>query len=85
MPNSIETTNFPLRWRGLSGRMLDWLARSLGHRKFTTQEAPFQGSHIEINARTTRGGEVDVELREHGKALEGFSFADCVPFNGDAV
>jgi hypothetical protein len=52
---------------------------------FATQEALFQGSHIEINARTTRGGGVDVELREHGKTLDGFSFADCVPFNGDAV
>lgn len=51
----------------------------------TTNESLFRGNQIEINARTTRGGSVEVELRERGKTIEGFSFADCVPFNGDAI
>jgi hypothetical protein len=50
-----------------------------------TEEALFQGSKIEINARTSRGGSVELELREHGRPIEGFSFGDCVPFNGDEL
>jgi hypothetical protein len=45
----------------------------------------FKGDKIEINARTTRGGGVEVELRAKGKTLEGFGFTDCVPFRGDEV
>ena len=45
----------------------------------------FSGKKIQINARTIRAGSVEVELREKGKPVEGFSFADSVPFNGDAT
>jgi len=49
----------------------------------------FEGSQIEINARTPRHGQVEVALEEpYGrgtKSLPGFTFADCIPFSGDAV
>jgi hypothetical protein len=51
----------------------------------TTQEALFQGTQIKFNARTSRGGSVELELREHGKPIEGFLFSDCLPFNGDEL
>jgi hypothetical protein len=64
--------------------------------EFTTKAARLEGTRLEINARTARSGSVEVELREggagsarregaSGKAIEGFAFADCVPFRGDEV
>ncbi len=53
--------------------------------EFTTQTAPVTGAKLQINARTSRSGSVEVELRQKGKAIEGYSFADCVPFHGDQV
>lgn len=53
--------------------------------EFTTTTARFQGNRIELNARTTRGGSVEVELAERGEALPGFTFAECVPFAGDEL
>jgi len=52
---------------------------------FTMQPARFDGTRIQINARTARSGSVELELRERGQALEGFRFADCIPFRGDEV
>ncbi len=53
--------------------------------EFTTQNAPVAGTHLQINARTSRAGSVEVELRLRGRPIEGYSFADCVPFHGDEV
>jgi hypothetical protein len=53
--------------------------------EFTSHESLFQGSQIEINARTSRAGGIQMELRERGKPIDGFTFADCVPFNGNAI
>jgi hypothetical protein len=58
-------------------------AAELGH--FTTTSARFDGKQIQINARTVGAGSIEVELRERGKAIEGFSFDDCVPFRGDEI
>jgi len=53
--------------------------------QFTMNAAIFNGKHIEINARTPRAGSVEVELREKGQPLPGYSFADSVPISGDAL
>ena len=53
--------------------------------EFTTQNAPVAGTHLQINARTSRAGSVEAELRLRGKPIEGYTFADCVPFHGDEV
>jgi hypothetical protein len=49
----------------------------------------FDGTQIAINARTPRNGMVEVALHEpYGrgtKPLPGYNFADCIPFNGDAI
>ena len=83
---------------GQSGRM----AGSRASRPPTSANSPpsrpsFEGSRIQINARTARSGSIEVELREQGsagssrrdaapgKAIEGFAFADSVPFRGDEV
>jgi hypothetical protein len=55
------------------------------HGEFTMNATPFSGSDIEINARTGRAGSAELELRERGKPVPGFSFADAVPFGGDSV
>lgn len=52
--------------------------------QFTMNATIFRGKQIAINARTSRAGSVEVELREKGKPVEGFSFADSVPISGDA-
>jgi hypothetical protein len=53
--------------------------------QFAMQSTSFDGERIQINSRTTRAGSVETELRERGKPVEGFSFADCVPFSGDEI
>jgi len=53
--------------------------------QFTMNSTVFSGKQIQINARTARAGSVEVELREKGKPAEGFSFADSIPFSGDAA
>lgn len=53
--------------------------------EFSTQAAPVAGAKLQINARTSRAGSVEVELRQKGNPIEGFTFSDCVPFNGDEV
>ena len=58
--------------------------------EFYTQSVTLEGSDIEINARTTRVGGVEVELWEavsrfFSKPLEGYSFEDCIPFRGDEI
>jgi hypothetical protein len=65
------------------GRLAGIEAAQLGH--FTTNSARFDGKQIQINARTTGAGSVEVELRERGKVIEGFSFGDCIPFRGDEI
>jgi hypothetical protein len=75
------------------GRLAGIQADHIG--QFVTNGARFDGTQIQINARTTRAGSVEVEVRErvhtdhlgqfapNSKAVEGFSFADSVPFSGD--
>jgi hypothetical protein len=53
--------------------------------EFTTINAPVSGAKLQINARTSRAGSVEVELRQQGKPVDGFTFADCVPFHGDEI
>ena len=47
----------------------------------SSEAAP--GSQIQINARTARGGKIEVQLVQKDQPVPGFSFAECVPFNGD--
>jgi hypothetical protein len=42
-----------------------------------------QADQILLNARTFKGGKVEVELAQKETPLPGFSFADCIPFRGD--
>jgi hypothetical protein len=65
------------------GRLAGIEARANG--EFTTMAAPFRGTAIQINARAARGGMVGVELREKGRPLEGFTFAESVPTEGDCM
>ena len=58
------------------GRLAGIEADGLG--QFTTTSARFDGQQIQINARTKGAGSVEVELRQRGKAIDGFSFDDCV-------
>ncbi len=53
--------------------------------QFTMNAAIFEGQQIQLNARTTQAGRIDVELRDRGKAIPGFSFDDCVPLSGNLV
>ena len=59
--------------------------------EFWTQKlGTFEGTRIEINARTRRAGRVEVALHEpRGRrgtqVLPGYTFDDCVPFSGDEV
>lgn len=53
--------------------------------QFTVNPARCEGRQIEINARTSQAGSVEVELRERGRPIEGFSFAEAVPFAGDST
>ena len=53
--------------------------------EFSTEPALFEDSQIEINARTTRVGSVEYDLRENGSPLAGFTSDDCVPFRGDEL
>lgn len=53
--------------------------------QFTTNSTIFDGKQIQLNARTMRAGSVEVELRERGKAVPGFSFDECVPQSGNSV
>ena len=53
--------------------------------QFTMNSSRFDGREIQINARTTQAGSVEVELRERGKPVEGFTFVEAVPFSGDST
>ncbi|WP_029246947.1 sialidase family protein [Schlesneria paludicola] len=53
--------------------------------QFTTTAALFLGQRIQLNARASRAGSVEVELRERGKAVPGFSFDDFQPLSGDHI
>ena len=53
--------------------------------QFAMPSTTFNGKEIQINARTSRTGMVEVELRQKGQPVKGFSFDDCLPFSGDAV
>lgn len=77
------------------GRLAGIEAAHMG--EFTSKPAQFEGSRIQINARTARSGSIEVELREQntagssrrdaapGQAIPGFAFADSIPFRGDEV
>jgi hypothetical protein len=53
--------------------------------EFAMNSTPIQGDEIQINARTSRGGSVEVGLRHKVQAVDGFTLADCVPFRGDEI
>lgn len=53
--------------------------------QFAMPSTTFNGKEIQINARTSRAGMVEVELRQKGQPVKGFSFDDCLPFSGDAI
>lgn len=53
--------------------------------QFTTNAFLFGGKRLELNARTIRAGSVEVELREKGKHIPGFSFEDFAPLSGNQV
>ena len=70
------------------GRLAGIEAENLG--EFWTMPFALEGDQIEINARTTCIGTVEVELWEAvtgfvAKPLEGYTFAECVPFSGDEL
>jgi hypothetical protein len=70
------------------GRLAGIEAENLG--EFWTTSFILDGNQIEINARTTRIGKVEVELWESvtgfvAKPLEGYTFDECEPFNGDEL
>jgi lysophospholipase L1-like esterase len=64
------------------GRLAGIQADSTGD-FFSASSETLNGNQILINARTSRGGKVEVELVQKDKPLPGFSFAECVPFKGD--
>ena len=53
--------------------------------QFAMQSTTFNGKEIQINARRSRAGIVEVELRQKGQPVKGFSFDDCLPFSGDEI
>jgi hypothetical protein len=53
--------------------------------QFAMQSTTFNGKEIQINARTSRAGMVECEVRQSGRPVKGFSFDDCIPFSGDAI
>ena len=58
------------------------------HGEFWTRREDCTGAPIEINARTTRVGSVEVELWDcvaGGKPIPEFTFEECVPFRGDEI
>jgi len=65
------------------GRLAGIEASQLG--QFTVNSSRFDGQQIQLNARTAAAGSVEIELRERGKAIEGYTFEDFVPFRGDAI
>jgi hypothetical protein len=90
--NEIYFENFYEKYDARSGiawalwqdaRLAGIQAEQLG--QFTMNAAMFTGDQIEINARTSRGGSIEVELREKGQPLEGYTFADSIPVSGDVV
>lgn len=54
--------------------------------QFTTRPVTFTGDSLSINAATTEGGKLTVELLdETGKPYPGFAAADCQAFAGDSL
>ncbi len=60
---------------------------SCDYGEFYAEPVLFEGDMIEINARTTRSGDVEVELCEESskQPMRGFSFADGTSFVGDEI
>lgn len=51
-----------------------------------TKPLTFSGAQLEINYSTSAAGQIRVELQDaDGKALPGFSLADCEPIYGDHI
>ena len=71
------------------GRLAGIEAENTG--EFTTYAHRFEGSHIEINARTGRAGNIRIALWEEGlspvdiKDVAGCSFEEALPFSGDEI
>jgi hypothetical protein len=53
--------------------------------QFAMQSTIFNAKEIQINARTSRAGMVECEVRQSGQPVKGLSFDDSVPFSGDAI
>jgi hypothetical protein len=53
--------------------------------EFTTHAARVTGSRLQLNARTSPGGRIEVELRERGVPLTGRRFSDVEAFQGDRI
>ena len=52
----------------------------------TTKPLTMGGDQLQVNASTSAGGSLRVELTDlQGVPLEGFRLEDCVPFVGDAI
>lgn len=53
---------------------------------YRTRPFRYQGSRLELNAETSAGGEILVELQDdQGNPLPGYSFADCQPLVGSKI
>jgi hypothetical protein len=58
----------------------------LGGGELITKPLKFSGNELEINYSTSAAGEIRVELQDaNGKALPGFTLADCDPIYGDHI
>ena len=80
---------FQLAWATWDdGRLAGLEAQEHGE-FWSSNLGPFEGNRIEINARTPRHGKVEVALLDpYGrgtKPMPGYTFADAIPFSGDAV
>lgn len=90
--NEVFFENFYKEYNSTSGiawalwddaRLAGIEAKEFG--QFTANGASFNGKRILINAKTMQAGAVEVELRERGKPVPGFSFGDCVPLSGNLM
>lgn len=65
------------------GRLAGIEADNIG--EFYTYGMTMTGSQIELNFKTHYTGSLELELQENNQAVEGYTFADCLPESGDFV
>ena len=54
--------------------------------QFLTKLMKFSGQRLELNCSTSGAGKIRVEIQDaEGRPVPGFSLADCVPIQRDAV